>query len=67
VKKRTGYSSQTLVHESMIIFVCEPIHQQHAEEPARAAAEAMDSFFNGESAAPLQTPWRLYWDTWVGG
>jgi hypothetical protein len=60
VKKRTGYGTQTLVHESMVIFVCEPIHQRHAEGHARAAAEAMESFFNGKSATPLQAPWRLY-------
>jgi hypothetical protein len=67
VKKWTGYGTQTLVHESTVLFVCEPIHQQHAEEHARAAAEAMDSFFTGKSATPLQAPWRLYWDTWAGG
>ncbi len=65
VRQRTGYTLQTLVHESMVVFICEPISQQHPAEHARAAAEAMNSFLTGEPATPMPTPWRLSWDTWA--
>ena len=65
VKARTGHGTQTLVHESMVVFICEPIHQQHAEERSREAAVAMQDFLTGESSAPLPTPWRLSWETWT--
>ena len=64
VRQRTGYGLQSLVHESMIIFICEPISQQHAAERARAATEAINSVLTGE-ATPMPTPWRLSWDTWA--
>ena len=59
-ERATG--SQSLVHESMIIFICEPISQQHAAEHARAAA--INSVLT-EEATPMPTPWRLSWDTWA--
>ena len=65
VRQRTGHGLQTLVHESMIIFICEPISQQRAAERERAAAEAMGRLLTGEQAAPMPTPWRLSWDTWA--
>jgi hypothetical protein len=65
LRQRTGYGLQTLVHESMVVFICEPISQLHAAEQARAAAEAMNSFLTGEQATPMPTPWRLSWDTWA--
>lgn len=67
VRKRTGYGIQTFVHESMVVFVCEPIHDQHAAERSRMAAEAMNDFLTGESAPALPTPWRLSWDAWATG
>jgi hypothetical protein len=67
VKKRTGYGAQTLVRDSMIVFICDPVYQQHAEERARAAAKAMNGVLTGEQASSLPTPWRLSWDTWAGG
>ena len=65
LRQRTGHRLQTLVHESMIVFICEPISQQHAAEHACAAAEAMNGFLTGEPATPMPTPWRLSWDTWA--
>jgi hypothetical protein len=64
VRQRTGHRLQTLVHQSMVVFICEPISQQHATEHARAAADAMNSFRTGEPATHMPTPWRLSWDTW---
>jgi hypothetical protein len=65
MRQRTGHGIQTLAHESMVVFVCEPISQQHAAEQARAAAKAMNSILTGEPATPMPTPWRLSWDTWA--
>lgn len=64
VRQRTGHGLQTLVHESMVIFICEPISKQHAAERDRAAAEAMNSVPTGEPTR-MPTPWRLSWDTWA--
>jgi hypothetical protein len=64
VRQRTGHGLQTLVHESMVIFICEPISKQHAAERDRAAAEAMNSVLTGEPTR-MPTPWRLSWDTWA--
>lgn len=63
VRRRTGHGTQTFVHESMVIFVCEPISEQHAAENMRAAAEAMDRFFAGEPVQVEERAWRLSWDT----
>jgi hypothetical protein len=68
VRKRTGHGMETYAHESMVVFVCRPIYDQHAEEYARMAAAAMDRFFaeplDGEPVAPLTSPIRLSWDAW---
>ncbi len=64
VRQRTGHGLQTLVHESMVIFICEPISQQHAAERDRAAAEAKNSVLTGEPTR-MPAPWRLSWDTWA--
>lgn len=65
VRKRTGYGLRSCVHESMVIFVCDPIYQQHADEDSRAAADVMDAFFTGKPVPSLPTPWRLHWGTWA--
>ena len=65
VKEQTGYGIQTIIHESMVIFVCEPIHQQHAKERGHAAAQAVHDVLTGKPSQPLPTPWRLSWDTWA--
>lgn len=65
VRKRTGYGLRSYAHESMVIFVCDPVYQQHANENSRAAAQAMDAFLTGKPARSLPTPWRLHWDTWA--
>jgi hypothetical protein len=36
VRKRTGHGMETYAHESMVVLVCRPIYDQHAEEHARA-------------------------------
>jgi len=71
VRKRSGHGMETYAHESMVIFVCQPIYDQHAEEHARFAAEAMDmvaaKLLSGEPVAPMPSPVRLWWDAWATG
>jgi hypothetical protein len=63
VKKRTGHPTQTLARGSLLVFVCEPVHQQHAAERERRIAQSFGSVLTGQPAQPLPTPWRLSWDT----
>lgn len=64
VKKRIGYGLKTYAHESMVIFVCDPIYDLHADEHMRRGAEAMDAFFSGKLVSH-QPPTRLRWRTWA--
>lgn len=64
VKKRTGYGLTTHAHESMVIFVCDPIYDLHADEHMRRGAAAMDAILTGKPA-PSQPPTRLSWSTWA--
>jgi hypothetical protein len=64
VKKRTGYGLTTHAHESMVIFVCDPIYDLHADEHMRRGAEAVDAFLTGKPV-PHQPPTRLSWRTWA--
>jgi hypothetical protein len=69
VRKRTGHGMETYAHESIVVFVCRPIYDQHADEHARAAAEAMNrvaaKLLSGEPVAALPSPMRLSWDAWA--
>jgi hypothetical protein len=67
IRRLTGHSTQTFVHESMIIFVCEPIHKLHEKENMRDAAEAMNRVLTGEPVQLEERAWRLSWDTWNMG
>ena len=64
VKKRTGHGLKTHAHESMVIFVCDPIYDLHADEHMRRGAEAVDAFLSGKPVS-RQSPTRLWWRTWV--
>jgi hypothetical protein len=68
VRKRTGHGMETYAQESKVVFVCQPIYDQHAEEYARMAAAALDRLFaeplDTEPVAPLTSPIRLSWDSW---
>ena len=64
VKKRTRYGLATHAHESMVIFVCDPIFDLHADEHLRRAAEATDAFFTSRPVSH-QSPTRLSWRTWA--
>jgi hypothetical protein len=67
LKKRTGHPTQTLARGSLLVFVCERIHQQHAPEREHAIAQATSSVLTGQPAQPLPTPWRLSWDACEAG
>ena len=64
VKKRMGYGLKTYAHESIVIFVCDPIYDLHADEHMRRGAEAVDTFLSGKTASH-QSPTRLWWRTWA--
>lgn len=64
VKKRAGYGLTTHAHESMVIFVCDPIYDLHADEHMRRCAGAMDAVLTGKPVPP-QPPTRLSWSTWA--
>jgi hypothetical protein len=69
VRKRTGHGMETYARDSMVVFVCQPIYDQHAEEHVRAAAEAMNRaaarLLKGEPVMPVPSPMRLSWDAWA--
>lgn len=71
VRKRIGHGMETYAHESMVIFVCQPVYDQHAGGHARMAAEVMDraaaSLLRGEPVTPMPSPMRLSWDAWAVG
>ena len=67
IRRLTGHSTQTFVHESMIIFVCEPIHKLHEKGNMRDAAEAMNRVLTGEPVQLEERAWRLSSDTWNMG
>jgi hypothetical protein len=64
IKKRTGHGLTTHAHESMVIFVCDPIYDLHADEHTRRGAEAVDAFLSGKEVSH-QSPTRLWWRTWA--
>jgi hypothetical protein len=64
VKERTGYGLTTHAHESMVIFVCDPIYDLHADEHMRRTAAAVDAVLTGKPVPP-QPPTRLSWSTWA--
>jgi hypothetical protein len=71
VRKRTGHGMQTYAHENMVVFVCQPVYDQHAGEHARMAAEAIDraaaTLLGGEPVTPMLSPMRLFWEAWAVG
>ncbi len=64
VRKLTGYGMTTYAHETIVIFVCDPIYDLHADEHRRSGAEAMDAFLSGKPVL-RQSPTRLSWRTWA--
>jgi hypothetical protein len=66
VRRETGHSCQTLVHESLVVIMCEPIAELHREERLRDAAQRMSDWCSGEATASRPDPeWRLFWSTWA--
>jgi hypothetical protein len=67
VRGRTGYGCRTYAHESMVIFVCDPIHAQQEAERTELAREAISDFLEGAPARGARRPWQLSWETWATG
>ena len=64
VRKQTGHSVQSLVHESMVIFTCDAIYDLKRAEHGRAAMEAVAAFLaTGETRPPKTPAWRISWST----
>lgn len=69
VRGRTGHSTRTYVHQSVVVFVCDALYDQHAEEHDRDTLEAMNAFaeriMTGGEIKPIRSPeWRTSWDAW---
>jgi hypothetical protein len=70
VLSRTGHGTRTYVHQSMIVFVCDALYEQHADRHEREAREAMnavlDPAMTGTEIKPIRSPeWRTSWDAWA--
>jgi hypothetical protein len=66
VPKETGHSCQTLVHDSLVFVMCEPIADAHREDHMREAAHRMGELFSGKPVGPRPAPeWRHFWSTWA--
>ena len=70
VRSRTGQSTRTYVHQSVVIFVCDAIYDQHAEKHDRENLEAMnavvDRIMTGGEITPIRSrEWRTSWDAWA--
>jgi hypothetical protein len=56
---RSAIRRRTLVHGTMVMFVCKPTHEKHADELRRAFSNAMDRFYEGTPGSPLPALWCL--------
>ena len=72
VRKRSGHGTKTHVYKSMVIFVCDEIYDQHADQHDRDVGEAMDRVMEaaatGGEIVPIRSrEWRTSWDAWSVG
>jgi hypothetical protein len=68
IRRETGHPCQTLVHESTVYIVCEPIADLHRLEDQASAASAIGALLFGEEPVHQPDPqWRLFWSTWAAG
>lgn len=67
VRRRTGYGCRTYAHESMVIFVCEPIHAQREAAMAEVGREVVSDFLDTVPSRGARRPWQLSWETWAAG
>jgi hypothetical protein len=66
VRQKTAHGCQTLVHDSMVFVVCQPIAESRREEHMHEVAQRLQELWSGESIAPAPDPeWRHYWSTWA--
>lgn len=68
VRRRTGFGCRTYAHESMVIFVCEPIHAEREAETAELVSQAATAeHLDGAPRRHVRWPWQLSWETWATG
>lgn len=67
VRRRTGFGCRTYAHESMVIFVCEPIHALREAEVPELACEVLSDHLDGAPPLRLRRAWQLSWETWATG
>jgi hypothetical protein len=66
VRKKTGHRCQTLVHESMILVVCQQTADARHDAHMAEVAQRLKDLWNGDSVTPPPDPqWRHYWSTWA--
>lgn len=65
VRQRSGYPVRTVVIDSMVVVVCEPISRLYYAAHSGQILDAVASMYSGQPPRPLPTPWRLYWDDWA--
>lgn len=64
IRERTGYGSRTHFRGSTVYVECEQVYEQHADEHAHAAAQAMERFLDGEDSSYRMPEWVISWATW---
>jgi hypothetical protein len=67
IRQRTGHSVRTFVANGVVVVVCQAIHDQHAGQIDREAAEAMDAFLRGEEPPRRERDWVISWSAWAVG
>jgi hypothetical protein len=60
VKQWTGNGMESYAHEGVVVFVCRPIYDEHAEEHERRAADIMNAHWSG-GPAPEVPPIPISW------
>jgi hypothetical protein len=67
IRRRTGHSVRTHVINEAIYVVCEAIHDQHALEDQRDAADAVGRYLAGEPPLRTNREWVVDWNAWEVG
>ncbi|WP_232070870.1 hypothetical protein [Phytohabitans flavus] len=64
IRQRTSHPVRTHLIKEVIYVECPAIHDQHAEQGMREAAEVMGAILSGEPPPRLKRDWVISWATW---